>query len=361
MVIAAFVLLVPELSTAQCGVNILINPSFETPVQPSIGNNLTGLSTIAGWTMTGGTFNIIRTNGSAYGGGPDNAWDGVQYVDVTSSAGTVYQDFTISSTTNVAFGGYFSSRESAGYVNWAAVVSIYAMPSNVLVALSSTRNFTPADGGNPAQENWYYLFGNTNLTPGNYRFVANIGDFGNFDNGFVFSNCFLPITLEYFSVKQGDDKNVLNWKADAPSNFSHFEIERSTDGRNFSAIGKVPLGNESTYSFTDNNIKGSNLLYYRLKMVDLDDSYKYSAIVTARNGDNNRMTVNPNPAKDFISVNGLTKKGELTITDISGKLLRRQVVNGQSISFPIDNLKNGLYLLQYFDGEQRKTMKFIKM
>lgn len=354
-----FNFLMPGLSNAQCGTNLLSNPSFEDPVQTSIGNNLLGVSTLGAWTMTGGPFNVIQTNGSAYGGGPDNAQDGIQYIDITSASGTLYQDFTLSTALPVGFGGYFSSREAGGS-DWIASIEIYSMPSNTLVATSSTRTFTSADGVGAAQEIWYYISGNTTLPAGNYRYVANIGDYGNFDNAFVFSNCTLPIVLKYFSVKQQDNKNILDWKVDAASQFSHFEIEKSTDSRNFSKIGNVNPGTGSDYSFTDSDVK-SSIQYYRLKMVDMDGTYKYSGIIVARNDKNNRLTITPNPAKSYLSVIGLTRKGELTISDLSGKQLRRQVVNAQSVSVNIDFLQSGMYLLQYFDGEKRKTFKFIKL
>ncbi|MBS1576753.1 MAG: T9SS type A sorting domain-containing protein, partial [Bacteroidetes bacterium] len=336
-----------------------LNPSFESPVQPSVGNNLLGTTTYGSWVLTGSTINVIRTDGSPYSGGPDNAQDGSQYVDIVSSAGTVYQDFSISTATPVGFGGYFSSREVGTYVDWTASVEIYSMPSNTLVASSNTRAFTAADGADPAQENWYYIFGNTTLPAGNYRYVANLGDYGNFDNGFVFTNCTLPIALDFFSIRGVENANILNWKIESASQFSHFEIERSNDGRSFSTIANVPLGTGNEYSFTDNRINGSSILYYRLKMVDIDGRYKYSAIL--KSGENNKLMITPNPARDYLYINGLTQKGELKIIDIAGKILRKQFINAQSISVHIDFLQTGLYLLQYSDGRQIKTMKFMKM
>ncbi len=161
---------------------VLLNPSFETPVQPSIGNNLLGTPTFGGWTMqTGGTFNIIKTDGSAYGGGPNNAQNGTQYVDIINAADYFQQNVTVvTSTANVTFGGYFSSREqSGGYVNWTARIELLTA-AGVVVATSSTRNFTNADGAE--DQIWYYLSGTATLAPGNYFYRVYLGDYGNFDN-----------------------------------------------------------------------------------------------------------------------------------------------------------------------------------
>jgi hypothetical protein len=203
-------------ANAQCGTNLLTNPGFDSPIQPAIGNNLTGLFTFNGWTMAGGPFNVIRTDGTVYGGGPDNAQNGNQYVDITSAAGTIYQDFTITGTSvAVDFGGYFSSREASGsYVNWTASIQVYEMPANTLVATSSTRNFVNADGNVPAQENWYFITGNTTLNTGTYRYVVNLGDYGNFDGAFAQQTCTLPVVLSNFSGQYQGNAIRLNWKAE---------------------------------------------------------------------------------------------------------------------------------------------------
>lgn len=164
--------------------NLLSNPSFETPVQTNIGNNITGSNTLGAWTNTLGDFlNIVRTNGSFYGGGPDNAQSGRQYLDINGAAGIVEQSFTLSSAATINFGGFFSSRESSGYVNWTASIQILT-PANVVVATSTTRNFTSADG--TEDQIWYNLAGSVALTAGTYKYRINIGDYGNFDNAYVF-------------------------------------------------------------------------------------------------------------------------------------------------------------------------------
>ena len=90
--------------------NLLTNSGFDAPLHPAIGNNFLFSFDFNGWTMTGNYFNVIRTDGSSYGAGPDNAQDGTQYVEVYYGTGTVYQDFTLSSSTPITYGGYFSSR-----------------------------------------------------------------------------------------------------------------------------------------------------------------------------------------------------------------------------------------------------------
>jgi len=169
----------------------LSNPSFESPVQSSIGNNLLTTGTFGGWyTATGGLFNIIKTNGSYYSGGPDNAQNGTQYVDIINAADYFQQEVTVvTSTATVTFGGYFSSREQGSYVNWTGKIDILNS-AGTIVATSSTKTFVNADGAE--DQTWYYLSGSTTLAPGNYFYRVYIGDFGNFDNA-SFTVCYASL------------------------------------------------------------------------------------------------------------------------------------------------------------------------
>jgi hypothetical protein len=172
--------------------NLLTDGSFESPVQASVGNNLTGLGTFGLWSMDAtGTFNIVKTNGSYYGGGPDNAQNGTQYVDITNAADYFQQQVTLTSTAAVTFGGYFSSREqSGGYVNWTGRIDLMNASGTIVASSSSTRNFVNADGAE--DQVWYYLSGSTTLAAGNYFFRAYLGDYGNFDNA-TFTACYTDL------------------------------------------------------------------------------------------------------------------------------------------------------------------------
>lgn len=336
---------------AQCNVNILNNPSFEIPVQTNVGNNLLSVFTFGGWTMTGGQFNVIKTDGSAYAGGPDNAQDGIQYVDITNGAGTIYQDFTISAgPVAVGYSGYFSSREQSGsYVNWTGGIDIIDLATNAVVSTSTTRLFTNADGADPQQETWYFLSGNVMLPTGNYRYSAKIGDAGNFDAAFLGTNCVLAVRLSSFTGNYDNGLVKLSWKSESESDFSHYEIERSSDGRSFNKIGSVtPLPTHS-YTFTDNNSLMSGKSFYRLTMIDIDGKFTYSAIIPISAKINAGLKLSPNPASNNLTVSGLKGNGVIKVYDVAGKvLITKNVQAAQSLSIDVSLLSTGLYILKYF-------------
>ena len=85
---------------------------------------------------------------------------------------------------------------------------------------------------------------------------------------------FLPIELMYFNTSCVEGKSKLEWATQTEANSSHFAIEKSSDGINYSLIAIVPAaGNSSSpvkYSFNDeeNNLTANT--YYLLKEIDVD-------------------------------------------------------------------------------------------
>ncbi|MEM7162373.1 MAG: lamin tail domain-containing protein [Bacteroidota bacterium] len=92
----------------------------------------------------------------------------------------------------------------------------------------------------------------------------------------------LPIELvEFEASKLNKNKTLLNWQTLSELNSAHFEIERSRDGIHFTKIGKELAAGLSNvpiyYSFIDTEpYNGQN--YYRLKSLDFDGSFDYSAM-----------------------------------------------------------------------------------
>ncbi len=348
---------------AQCNVNLLTNPGFDSPVQTQIGNNLTGSFTFNGWTMTGGPFNVIQTDGSIYAGGPDNAQNGNQYVDITSAGGTIYQDFTITGITKpVGYSGYFSSREQGAYTDWVASIDIIDLGTNTVVSSSNTRLFTNADGAVPAQDAWYFLYGNVNLPAGNYRFQANLGDYGNFDAASVAQNCVLATNLTSLTGNYAANKTLLNWKAENTQNIKGFGIERSIDGRSFTEIGTLNLSATSQYTFTDVNPPPDAKIFYRLKIMSRNGNFSYTDIIIINTKNNVNFSVSPNPVMNNLTVSGLKTTGDIIVTDALGHLVVSQKIQAlQSYTIDVSLWSKGMYIITYFDGTKKATQKFIKL
>jgi hypothetical protein len=141
-----------------------------------------------------------------------------------------------------------------------------------------------------------------------YMLQADITGFSSFY--FASSNFTLPLDLLSFTGSlQTNGSVLLNWKTENENKVSHFVVERSLNGVNYTSIGQVQAkGNAgiNNYSLSDDNAgsQPSLVLYYRLKMTDIDGTYKYSNIVRINISDiTGKVTVAPNPVQLETRVN----------------------------------------------------------
>lgn len=107
----------------------------------------------------------------------------------------------------------------------------------------------------------------------------------------------LPLNLLSFGAKQLEKEVNLTWRTTTETNFSHFEIQKSNNSKEFGAIGKVNGNQTSIYSFTDTNPSESQN-YYRLKMIDLDGSIAFSKTIAVDYEKNGYYFSVENPAKN---------------------------------------------------------------
>ncbi len=191
------------------------------------------------------------------------------------------------------------------------------------------------------------------------------------------SNILLPINLKNFSAeKAGERMSRLYWISSSEINASHYEIERSLDAIHFEKLGDVTAVNNATgdtsYEFYDKkipSIRTNTIIYYRLKMVDLDGSFEYSDI-RGVNFDNDLLTgvtMYPNPTSQFLNldineVSFAEENGELQIFDALGKLVLTKKVIGSGIeTIDMGRMTNGVYHVVLTQGEQMFREKIVKI
>lgn len=172
-------------------------------------------------------------------------------------------------------------------------------------------------------------------------------------------NITLPVKLTHFQAEAKDVDALLSWQSESEHNLSYYDIERSTDQRNWQNIGKVDgKGDNYTtanYQWADPNIlrtSNSEYLYYRLKMVDTDAASEYSPIRSIRVlKPGKTVQVQPNPAANALYlVYDQADDTPLTISmyDNTGKLV---LLTTHKIGMAVDvsALPRGVYSLQLTD------------
>jgi hypothetical protein len=179
----------------------------------------------------------------------------------------------------------------------------------------------------------------------------------------------LPVKLVSFSAQYVDGQVQLKWQSAEEKNTSHFEIEKSADGKLFSALlTKKAQGNSAalvSYNALDNSpLNGTS--YYRLKMVDLDGTFEYSKMVAVSAESELLVRAYPNPCQGnnihFVAGNG-SKLVLKSVSDLFGKQMGYRAANapeGLQVSFP-QSLPAGFYVatLAGVDNGQLVKVKFI--
>lgn len=161
-----------------------------------------------------------------------------------------------------------------------------------------------------------------------------------------------PVVLSSFNAERGG-KNAVNitWKTEQELNSSKYEIQRSFNNIDFETVGVVATHNSNTsiaqyYSFTDNSNTANESSYYRLKMIDLDNSFAYSGVkVVKGSGFQAEISVFPNPAygNQTITINNISEPASIRIFDYTGRLVQQASSNGNSAQ--INNLQKGNYFI----------------
>ncbi len=192
-----------------------------------------------------------------------------------------------------------------------------------------------------------------------------------------FSTCVnaLPIELAFFNVIEDDCRADLVWRTVTESNFSRFEVEKSTDGVYYTTIVTInPQGNGSIgadYDFADEQLAASN--YYRLKMIDNDGFVEYSDIKIVTTDCSSGVSISgvfPNPVRNTTSsVRFISSIDDvdatMVITDVLSRVVTQQTINvaeGQNfINLDVSTFNSGIYYL-FLEGNnwQTSTVKFVK-
>lgn len=170
------------------------------------------------------------------------------------------------------------------------------------------------------------------------------------------------------------EKNVrLSWKVQDNKQAQFFEVQESADGVNFKTIGqvnKVPSEQLSaTYSFdTEPGInKGS--FFYRIKLVNSDNSRLYSQAIrlSSMTVKNSKVVIFPNPVKDIAQLQVSAQGNSLMrveIFDPSGVRVITtsvQLQRGNNV-ITLDELasrKNGMYMAMIYIGDEVVTQKIL--
>ncbi|MCK9212054.1 MAG: T9SS type A sorting domain-containing protein, partial [Ignavibacteriaceae bacterium] len=187
------------------------------------------------------------------------------------------------------------------------------------------------------------------------------------------SNTPLPVELTSFSVSSKGNIVDLNWQTATEKNSSYFEIQRKSEKTNWASVGKVNASGTTTervkYSFSEKDVKGP-VVFYRLKMVDLDGGYSFSKEVEVKvdvpvNFELSQNYPNPfNPSTTIKYAVPVDSKVRLDVYSTLGELVTTlvndlQPAGNYSIAFDASRFASGIYIYRLTANSTIITKKML--
>ena len=315
---------------------------------------------------------VINGNGSPYSEPPVNS----------SSARIMRTPFLyVGSTINVSFSYRLSENlngQSSRYVNLELVdpsgnIIQTLINFNVPGTATSTVTFSQTFAVNvPAAYRLSVTIGGSNGL-GNSRLSVDDLTVDSYLLGCDPNAVPLPVHLISFQGNLNKNNKVtLNWTVADNETVNNFEVERSTNGKDFTAVATVfaseKIGMEN-YMFYE-TVNATDKVMYRLKMIDKQHDIDYSRILifNSKAVAGNTIKIIGNPVNDkltFSYTSTATQSVNVKVFDMSGRVVLNNKINSAEgtnmVSLPLNaTFKPGMYVVEINDGTERQSSKFIK-
>ncbi len=179
----------------------------------------------------------------------------------------------------------------------------------------------------------------------------------------------LPVKFEKFTVvyKKGDAE--LAWSASTDAKLSHFLVQRSTDGVNFTSIATVFDGSSAGYSYTDKTVSSaSGVLYYRVVSVGHAKETLATNVKMIRLGKENglALTTYPNPVVNELRLTlPAAWQGKPVMVNLyaaNGAIAKSMQLGsaGQTETVGVNELVKGVYIVSAVCGAESAQQRIVK-
>ncbi|HEY0039397.1 MAG TPA: T9SS type A sorting domain-containing protein [Flavisolibacter sp.] len=180
----------------------------------------------------------------------------------------------------------------------------------------------------------------------------------------------LPVTFYSFTASY-DKKNAgLAWSAQADDKFSHFVIEKSTNGTDYQSIGKVQASSRIT-GYTYNDLapaSSTGVVYYRIQCVEKSGEANYSPVKIIRLSKDvtASLTVYPNPVQKMANLtlpnSWQAKPVIISLYSSAGVLVKNIAVKAasQTETLDLNQLPRGMYVVKAQCGDEWAEQRILR-
>ena len=176
-----------------------------------------------------------------------------------------------------------------------------------------------------------------------------------------------------FSANPTNSSNRLTWTIASNQSVSSFEVEKSTNGKDFKTIAILEVTEEfntENYTYTDTAISADNIMYRLRVLIRRSQHDFYSRIIIVKSktklDDNIRIMENPVKDKLFFSYNSAkVQEADIKIYSLTGKILVNQKISSfkgnNLITIPLSSVfAPGMYVIEINTDILNQTAKFVK-
>jgi hypothetical protein len=313
-------------------------------------NNVNTIST--GWSYQSAASMIPTTPGCAVVSNPAN---------VTLSAALLAGGFAFTTVNQcVAFsqmtGGQNFDSRAVGTLDGTGI-NISTTYIDVYTVTLWTLGSVPPEGG------YVVINSGTGGAPGEFTTYAVADNMANeyvansltYATPLALGSTLVPVLFTKFDAGCTNNGARLSWSTGTEFNSDYFEVQRSLNGNDWTAVGTVKAtGNSSTgRTYQQLDLEGGPA-YYRIKQVDMDGHSIYTSIIRTNCARKSLdMAIYPVPARDILNVvvsSGKSLKTQLLLVDGNGKIVRRidaSLFNGSNtFLFNLRGLASGEYIIR---------------
>jgi hypothetical protein len=173
---------------------------------------------------------------------------------------------------------------------------------------------------------------------------------------YTYTGVTLPVEFKSINASLLQNGSVkIEWEAVTDELHDYFEVERSSNGSEFTSIGRGPAM-EPYYKIDGSPLSGNN--FYRIKQFDKNGTVSYSSIVNVISNPS-RLTVSayPNPVTGLLNLNisaAIPDRYSVSISDLGGrKVYEKNIttpVTSTSITVDLRSHPSQLYILIVRNG-----------
>jgi len=182
-----------------------------------------------------------------------------------------------------------------------------------------------------------------------------------------------PALLTNFNIDRiAGTSYSLSWNIANNEVVGKFDVEKSTNGIDFTTIGVLSSSQKRGSEIYKYNEEATNntVAMYRLKMTSSGRDIYYSKIVilSPKRDTDSKISILGNPVKDKLIIRFSefqSQSLDIKIYDLTGRNVYHATISkvdrSNIISIPINMLTNsGIYIAEVNNGIERLTSKFIK-